>query len=76
MDTAAFVTLIRDELGLPVTPASLDVRFDELDRWDSVYLLKLVASLDLAAGRRIPVPALLRAQSLREVHQLVAAGAP
>jgi hypothetical protein len=67
-DTASFLELIRDELGLPLAADALDQPLLELEAWDSVYLLRLVTALESATGARISVPALMRAGTLRELY--------
>lgn len=72
-DLADFLTLLRDELGLPLDLKALDTGFDDLDEWDSVYLLKLLAVMEAANHRRVSVADVLRARSLREVFEAVSA---
>lgn len=71
MDVEEFLALVETELGLPVGPQDVDIDFDDLPRWDSVYLLKLLTAIERVLGRRIPVARLLEARTLGMVHALV-----
>jgi acyl carrier protein len=70
-DIAAYAELIRDELGISVSPDELDQHLDELESWDSLYLLRLVTAIEGATGERVSIPDVLRATSLREVFEAV-----
>ncbi|MFI6024470.1 acyl carrier protein [Amycolatopsis magusensis] len=67
------VTLVRDELGLPVTTSDAGRSLDELPGWDSVYLLWLLTAVEKKTGRPVSLPDLLEAGSLSDVYSLVAA---
>jgi acyl carrier protein len=67
-----FVELVRDHLGLDVTPEQLATGFDELPGWDSVQLLALCIALEQATGQDISLPDMLDATSLGHIYQLVA----
>lgn len=45
MDTAQFLELMQDTLDLE-TELTLDVRFRELDEWDSLAYLSTIAMID------------------------------
>lgn len=45
MDTAQFLELIRETLDLE-TELTLDVKFRELDEWDSLAYLSTIAMID------------------------------
>lgn len=66
-----FVTLVRDELGLPVEAADLDRSLDSVAGWDSVHLLTLCSALERATGRQVSLPAVLEADSLAGVYAAV-----
>lgn len=68
-----FTALIRDEIGLPVTPGNIALGFDQLPGWDSVHLLSLLTLLERKTGRQIMLPDLLEAPSLADVYAIVAA---
>ncbi|OWV01459.1 acyl carrier protein [Micromonospora wenchangensis] len=63
-----FVTLIRDELGLPVAVADLDSSLDVVAGWDSVHLLTLCTALERATGRPVSLPDVLAADSLAGIY--------
>ncbi|MET9266522.1 acyl carrier protein [Amycolatopsis sp. NPDC004079] len=65
------VGVMRDELGLPVTAADVEVPFDELAGWDSAHLLWLLSVLERRAGAAVSLPDLLEAATLRDVHALL-----
>jgi acyl carrier protein len=69
--TEQFIGILRDLVGFPVGPEELDTAFDQLPGWDSVYLLKLVTSMERETGLRLPVARVLEARSLGEVLALV-----
>jgi acyl carrier protein len=66
-----FVTLVRDELGLPVTRDNVGASLDDLPGWDSVHLLSLVALLERETNRMLPMFDLFEASSLEHVYRLV-----
>jgi acyl carrier protein len=68
---AAFLGLLRDGLGLDLTEEEAAADFDALPDWDSVHLLRLVMVLERETGRSVPVGPVLRARSMREIHELV-----
>ncbi|MEV5343840.1 phosphopantetheine-binding protein [Streptomyces sp. NPDC052676] len=70
-DTAAFRTLLEEELGLLVGPDDLDRPLDDFPEWDSVLLLRLVTVAESALGRRIPVVDLLEARTFRRLYEAV-----
>lgn len=66
----AFVELVQDELGLPVTPQTAAADWDELPGWDSVQLLTLLTLLERETGRSLSLPAFLDAASLEQVYRI------
>lgn len=68
-----FVSLVRDELGLKVTPDDIGKGFDELAGWDSMLLLSLLTRLERATGQRLSLPQVLEAGSLQQIHALTLA---
>jgi acyl carrier protein len=67
-----FITLVRDELGLPVTVEDAVRDFNEIPGWDSMHLLWLVAILEQQTGRSLSVIDLLDAPNLEYISKLVA----
>ncbi|MFF9558113.1 acyl carrier protein [Streptomyces albus] len=61
------IELANTELGTALRPADAAVELAQLDGWDSVHLLRLVALLETALGRRVPVDRMLEARTLREL---------
>jgi hypothetical protein len=72
MTEEEFSGMIRDEVGLPVTPGDLDRGFDELPGWDSVHLLAIAASIESHAQTPVTLPDLLEAGNLRSIYELAA----
>ncbi|WP_327292745.1 acyl carrier protein [Streptomyces sp. NBC_01198] len=73
-DIDEFLTLVRDEIGLPVTSAHAAVDLDQVPGWDSVHLLSLLAVLERETGRRVPLPAVLEAPTLGDIYTLAVGG--
>jgi len=72
-DIDDFVTLVRDELSLPVTQETIGCDLDQIPGWDSVYLLFLLNVLEQSTGNRISVPQALEASSLSDLYSLAVA---
>jgi acyl carrier protein len=70
-DIDDFLTLIQDELGLPIGVEDLSRTLDAVPGWDSVHLLSLLTLLEHRTGRRVPVAGLLEAPSLERIYALV-----
>ncbi|MBW5248116.1 acyl carrier protein [Streptomyces poriferorum] len=68
-----FVTLLRDELALPVTADDLGRGLDTVESWDSVHLLALCTVLERETGRSLPLADVLEASSLKDVYLLAVA---
>jgi acyl carrier protein len=68
-----FVSLVRDQLGLPVTLENVTDGWDELPGWDSVHLISLLAALERETRRPISLPGMLEAASLQEIYALAVA---
>lgn len=68
-----FADLLRNQLGLAVTPEQIDAGFDKVPGWDSVQLLTLLTVLERATGRQISLPEVLEAGSLRDVFSVAVA---
>ncbi|WP_031525362.1 acyl carrier protein [Streptomyces sp. NRRL F-5123] len=68
-----FVSVIRDELGLPVTVDDASRGFDELPGWDSVHLVWLLSVLERRTGRSVSLPDVLEARDLAGIYSVVSA---
>ncbi|MFY1698608.1 acyl carrier protein [Solwaraspora sp. WMMA2101] len=68
-----FITIVRDELKLPLTDPDLEQAFDQPIRWRSVQRVRLYAALEKETGRRIPVGRLFEEQTVAGVYQLFVA---
>ncbi|GFE13624.1 hypothetical protein Sgleb_16710 [Streptomyces glebosus] len=68
-----FVTLVRDEIGLPITAGHLDVGFDQVPEWDSLHLLRLIAVLERETGSTLSFPDVLQAPNLGSLYRLAEA---
>ena len=67
-----FIELVRRETGLPLTEGDAGLDLDQVPGWDSVYLLSLVVALERSTGRRLSMPDVLEARSLRDICALAA----
>nr|UPI48931.1 acyl carrier protein [Micromonospora sp.] len=65
-----FRTLLRDDLGLPVTEEDLAVPLDQVPGWDSVHVLSLLTLLERRTGRSLPLSWFLEASTLTEIFGL------
>ncbi|MEU8516727.1 acyl carrier protein [Kitasatospora sp. NPDC059722] len=65
-----FVTLLRDELALPVSAEDLGRDLDTVEEWDSVHLLALCTLLERETGRSLRLSEVLEAPSLEAVYRL------
>ncbi|MEA5360359.1 acyl carrier protein [Amycolatopsis sp., V23-08] len=65
-----FITLLRDELGIPVEEADVHRDLDEVAGWDSVHLLVVLSSLERVTGRRMSLPHALEARTLDRLYAL------
>jgi acyl carrier protein len=67
-----FIELVRRETGLDLTEDHAGLDLDQVPGWDSVYLLSLVVALERCTGRRLSMPDVLEARSLRDLCALAA----
>lgn len=65
-----FVDLVRDELGLRITPDDIGADLDAVPGWDSLQLLELLAVLERETGKQMPLADMLEAASLRNIYEL------
>lgn len=70
----SFLTLVRDDLGLPVDDTDVDRPLDEVVGWDSVHLITLLTLLERSTGRSLSLPAALEATTLRGLHDVAVSG--
>ncbi|MGW2640787.1 acyl carrier protein [Streptomyces sp. NPDC001348] len=71
-----FLALLKDELGLEATPDEAGRSLADLPRWDSLYLLRVVALVEDETGRRLSLAPVLQARTLAEIHAVVVQQAP
>jgi acyl carrier protein len=72
-DTDQFLSVLRDDLGLPVTEGDLNASLDNVAGWDSLQLLSLLILLERRLGWSVPFAEALTASTLDEIRGLVAA---
>lgn len=65
-----FVTIIRDDLGIPVTDRDIGLELDRVAGWDSVHLLSLCTILERTTGRPLSLPDVLQAPTLEHIYAL------
>ncbi|CAO5179496.1 Acyl carrier protein [Frankia sp. AiPs1] len=68
------VTIIRDEIGLPITIADTQLPLADVIGWDSVHLLTLCVILERETAQPISLPDVLEASTLQAIFD-VAVGA-
>lgn len=65
-----FVSLVHDELGLPVTVEDAARELNDIPGWDSMHLLWLVTILEQRTGRGLSVVDILDAPNLKYIYEL------
>jgi acyl carrier protein len=65
------VDLIQDVLELPITEEDINTNFDDLGGWDSLHLLRLITSIESQIGKRVSVPAMMKARNIREIYESI-----
>jgi len=68
-----FVTLMRDEMGLPVTTENVAGRLSDIPGWDSMRIIELLVLLERETGNELPLARMIEAQSLQEIYDLARA---
>jgi acyl carrier protein len=68
-----FITLLRDEMGLPVTTGDAHLHLDQVSGWDSMHILALLTVLERRTGRSLPLADVLEATSLQDIYRLAVA---
>ncbi|MDG4860563.1 acyl carrier protein [Streptomyces sp. T-3] len=71
---ADLISLFQGELGVPLTAADADAELCTLECWDSLHLLRLIMLVERRTGRRLSLPAMLEARTVRELHALITPG--
>ncbi|MDJ1133928.1 phosphopantetheine-binding protein [Streptomyces iconiensis] len=67
------IALANQHLGTALAPHDAGAELTELEDWDSVHLLRLVALLESELGRPVPVAEVLQARSLRDIWAVAVA---
>lgn len=65
-----FITLLREEMGIPVTAGDAALSLDQVAGWDSVHVLSLLTLLERRTGRTLPLAGILEAGSLADIYRL------
>ncbi|WP_340684131.1 hypothetical protein LCL61_37540 [Amycolatopsis coloradensis] len=73
MSIDEFLEIVGRECGLYLTKDDLRTDFDQLPRWDSFHLLKLLSAFEAATGRLLSATSFLEARSLADLHAQVGA---
>jgi acyl carrier protein len=68
-----FITLLRDEMGMPVSAGDAALSLDQVAGWDSVHVLSLLSVLERRTGRSLPLADVLEAGSLEDIYRLAVA---
>jgi len=67
-----FVSIVRNELDLPLTSDDLELEFDQIVSWDSMHMLRLVMAIEQETGQRLKVGQLMADRSLAAIYGRVA----
>jgi acyl carrier protein len=68
--TEDFLAIVDGECGVRLSASDLNTDFGELPGWDSLNLLKLLAALEAAMGRRLTASRVFEARRLVDVLRL------
>jgi len=71
MSIDEFLEIVAKECGLYLAQDDMQTDFDQLARWDSLHLLKLLSALEAATGRILTATRFLEARSLADLHRQV-----
>lgn len=69
----AFISIVRDQLRLPLANADLEHDFDQEVNWRSIHLVRLFVALEKQTGQRVPVARLFEERTVRGIYDLFAA---
>ncbi|MCO1582767.1 phosphopantetheine-binding protein [Crossiella sp. SN42] len=72
LDLDEFITLLREEIGLPVTAEDAGRELTEIAGWDSVHLIAFLSALERATGRQVSLVAALQASTVEQLHAATA----
>lgn len=67
MTTDELITLICDDLGLPLAEEDLGSDLDTVIAWDSLQMLRLATAVEARTGRPTRLAALLECRTLADV---------
>ncbi|APE07950.1 acyl carrier protein [Rhodococcus pyridinivorans] len=73
MNAEEFVELVCAQTGMHVGTDHLDLPFDALPAWDSMYLLTVATAVEARTGRSLNVADALECASLGQLRNLVGA---
>lgn len=68
-----FIQLLNLNLGLALAQEQWSVDFDEINGWDSLYLLRVLTVLEREMSVRLSVADLLSVRSLSDIYAMVVA---
>ncbi|WP_432969507.1 phosphopantetheine-binding protein [Dactylosporangium sp. CA-233914] len=68
-----FLALIEHELGVSIDADQAHRGLDEVDNWDSMYLLTVLSMLERRTGRPVSLPAMMNAHTLADIYRLAVA---
>lgn len=71
-----FISIVRDQLRLPLANADLENDFDQEVNWRSIHLVRLFVEVEKKTGQRVPVARLFEERTVRGIYDLFAAPEP
>jgi acyl carrier protein len=71
-----FISLVRDELKLPLANADLDADFAQPLSWRSIHVVRLAVSLEKRTGHKIPIGDLFEQRTPEGIYALLTAQLP
>lgn len=67
-----FISIVRDQLRLPLANADLERDFDQVVNWRSIHLVRLFVAVEKRTGLRVPVARLFEERTVRGIYTLFA----
>ena len=67
-----FISIVRDQLRLPLANTDLEKDFDQVVNWRSIHLVRLFVAVEKRTGLRVPVARLFEERTVGGIYQLFA----
>ncbi len=66
-----FLNFVADVMGVDVSELSLETKYNEYEKWNSLMMLTLVMELELEYDINIPIESVNKVHSLRDLYEIV-----